>query len=65
MITAVFGVHWPLFFAPKGIEYPTALGAMSIALAFPDVSTGIPAALASEIGEVPAKVGTGRPGISP
>lgn len=32
MITAVFGVHWPLFFAPKGIEYPTALGAMSIAL---------------------------------
>ena len=32
MITAVFGVHWPLFFAPKGIEYPLALGAMSIAL---------------------------------
>ena len=32
MITAVFGVHWPLFFAPKGIEYPMALGAMSIAL---------------------------------
>ena len=32
MITAVFGVHWPLFFAPGGIEYPLALGAMSIAL---------------------------------
>lgn len=32
MITAVFGVHWPLFFAPRGIEYPLALGAMSIAL---------------------------------
>ena len=32
MITAVFGVHWPVFFAPKGIEYPMALGAMSVAL---------------------------------
>jgi putative oxidoreductase len=32
MITAVFGYHWPAFFAPKGIEYPMALGAMSIAL---------------------------------
>jgi putative oxidoreductase len=32
MITAVFGVHWPGFFAPRGIEYPLALGAMSIAL---------------------------------
>ncbi len=32
MITAVFGVHWPLFFAPKGIEYPMALTAMSFAL---------------------------------
>ena len=32
MITAVFGVHWPLFFAPRGIEYPLALTAMSLAL---------------------------------
>ena len=32
MITAVFGVHWPAFFAPRGIEYPLALGAMCIAL---------------------------------
>ena len=32
MITAVFGYHWPAFFAPRGIEYPLALGAMSIAL---------------------------------
>ena len=32
MITAVFAVHWPGFFAPRGIEYPLALGAMSIAL---------------------------------
>ena len=32
MITAVFGVHWPLFFGPKGIEYPLALLAMSLAL---------------------------------
>lgn len=32
MITAVFGAHWPLFFAPRGIEYPLALTAMSIAL---------------------------------
>ena len=32
MITAVFAMHWPLFFAPNGIEYPLALGAMSIAL---------------------------------
>src|SRR5688500_450202 len=28
MITAVFSVHWPAFFAPKGMEYPMALGAM-------------------------------------
>ena len=32
MATAVLGVHWPLFFAPKGIEYPLALLAMSLAL---------------------------------
>jgi putative oxidoreductase len=32
MITAVFGVHWPLFFAPSGIEYPLALTAMTFAL---------------------------------
>jgi len=32
MITAIFGVHWPLFFAPRGIEYPLALTAMSMAL---------------------------------
>jgi putative oxidoreductase len=32
MITAVFGYHWPLFFAPRGIEYPLALTAMSLAL---------------------------------
>jgi putative oxidoreductase len=32
MITAVVGVHWPVFFAPRGIEYPLALLAMSFAL---------------------------------
>ena len=32
MLTAVFGVHWPWFFAPRGIEYPLALSAMSVAL---------------------------------
>jgi putative oxidoreductase len=32
MITAIFGVHWPNFFAPTGIEYPLALTAMSLAL---------------------------------
>ena len=32
MIVAVFGVHWPAFFGPKGIEYPLALLAMAVAL---------------------------------
>ena len=33
MLTAVVGVHWPAFFASnKGIEYPLALLAMSLAL---------------------------------
>ena len=32
MITAILAVHWPAFFAPKGIEYPLALLAMAISL---------------------------------
>jgi putative oxidoreductase len=32
MITAVVGVHWGSFFAPKGFEYPMALLAMALAL---------------------------------
>ncbi len=33
MLVAVVGVHWPFFFASnKGIEYPLALFAMSLAL---------------------------------
>lgn len=33
MLTAVVGVHWPAFFASnKGLEYPLALLAMSLAL---------------------------------
>ena len=32
MVTAVVGVHWPAFFAPRGIEYPLALLAMSFSL---------------------------------
>jgi putative oxidoreductase len=32
MLAAVVGVHWPGFFAPKGIEYPLSLLAMSLAL---------------------------------
>ncbi|MEP6637045.1 MAG: DoxX family protein [Acidobacteriota bacterium] len=32
MLVAVIGVHWPSFFAPKGIEYPMSLLAISLAL---------------------------------
>jgi putative oxidoreductase len=32
MLTAIISVHWPAFFAPKGIEYPMSLVAMSLAL---------------------------------
>jgi putative oxidoreductase len=32
MLSAVIGVHWPIFFAPKGFEYPLSLLAMSLAL---------------------------------
>lgn len=32
MITAIFGAHWPVFFGARGIEYPLALTAMSVAL---------------------------------
>ena len=33
MLTAIFGVHWPNFFANnKGFEYPMALLAMALAL---------------------------------
>jgi putative oxidoreductase len=34
MLTALIGVHWPYFFVPKGIEYPLALLATSLALLF-------------------------------
>lgn len=32
MVVAIFGVHWPAFFGSKGIEYPLALLAMTVAL---------------------------------
>ncbi|MEP6743198.1 MAG: DoxX family protein [bacterium] len=32
MITAIVSQHWPAFFAPKGIEYPMSLLAISLAL---------------------------------
>lgn len=32
MLVAVVGVHWPMFFNPKGFEYPLALLAMALAL---------------------------------
>jgi putative oxidoreductase len=32
MLTAIVGVFWPNFFAPKGSEYPIALLAMCLAL---------------------------------
>jgi putative oxidoreductase len=32
MIVAVFAVHWPAFFLPKGIEYALALLGMAVAL---------------------------------
>jgi putative oxidoreductase len=32
MLTAVVGVHWGSFFAPKGMEYPLALFSMALAL---------------------------------
>ncbi|MDQ6652969.1 MAG: DoxX family protein [Acidobacteriota bacterium] len=32
MLSAVIGVHWPNFFAPKGLEYPMSLLALSLAL---------------------------------
>ncbi len=32
MLTAIVGVHWPGFFAPRGIEYPMSLLAIALAL---------------------------------
>ena len=32
MLVAIIGVHWPNFFAPKGMEEPLALLAMALAL---------------------------------
>ncbi|MCU1264229.1 MAG: rane protein [Acidobacteria bacterium] len=32
MLVAVAGVHWPIFFAPKGFEYPLVLLAGCLAL---------------------------------
>jgi putative oxidoreductase len=32
MLTAILGVHWPGFFAPKGIEFPLSLIAVALAL---------------------------------
>jgi putative oxidoreductase len=32
MLVAIFGVHWPNFFLPKGFEYPFALLGMAVAL---------------------------------
>jgi len=32
MLTAIIGVHWPNFFMPAGLEYASALLAMSLAL---------------------------------
>lgn len=32
MLTAIAGVHWPVFFAPKGFEFPLALLGTALAL---------------------------------
>jgi putative oxidoreductase len=32
MLTAIVGVHWPVFFAPKGFEFPLALLGMALTL---------------------------------
>jgi putative oxidoreductase len=32
MVTAILGVHWPAFFAPKGLELPLSLLAMALSL---------------------------------
>ncbi len=32
MLTAILGVHWPGFFAPRGIEFPMSLLAIALAL---------------------------------
>jgi len=32
MLVAMFGVHWPAFFLPKGLEFTLALVGMSAAL---------------------------------
>jgi putative oxidoreductase len=32
MLVAIYGVHWPGFFAPGGFEYPLSAFAMSLAL---------------------------------
>lgn len=32
MVTAILAVHWPGFFAPRGMEYPLALLAMAFSL---------------------------------
>lgn len=32
MLTAVLGIHWGSFFAPRGIEYPLALMGVTLAL---------------------------------
>ena len=32
MLTAVVGIHWGFFFAPKGMEYPLSLLAMALSL---------------------------------
>lgn len=32
MLTAILGVHWPSFFAPRGIEFPMSLLAIALCL---------------------------------
>ena len=32
MLAAIIGVHWPVFFAPKGFEFPLALLGIALSL---------------------------------
>jgi putative oxidoreductase len=58
MLTAIVGIHWPNFFSSnRGIEYPLALFAMSLALL---ISGGGMASIDLALSSRRKRIGTGK-----
>ncbi|MCI0331209.1 MAG: DoxX family protein [candidate division Zixibacteria bacterium] len=55
MLVAIFKVHWPVFFAPNGFEYPMALlGSAIVLLTTGGGKLSVDAAISAKPGQTPS-----------